>query len=217
MQEILKEKQKMRLTVLHKLYELSGADIHCFVNGEKLAVACDIFDESQFKTAVDYLEGEYLLEAKRVVGGIPALLRIRHGGIIEVEGAFSKPDEPTSHFMPVNVLYVNQMIGSAIQQGTTNSSQTSSAQIGIDAKNDLKQFVELAFKVLEAAKTDTPHWHEMKSDVDTLRAQVESPSPKRSIIRESLASLGRLCESSVAGAIGTQLAMYIPTLLALFA
>lgn len=216
MQEILKEKQKARLTVLHKLYELSGGDIHNFVNGGKLASACEISDESQFKAAVDYLEGEYLLEANRMMGGIPALLRIKHKGVIEVEGAFSKPDEPTSHFMPVNVLYVNQMIGSAIQQGTTNSSQTSSAQIDISAKNELKQFVELASKALEAAKTESPHWHEMKSDVDTLRAQAESPSPKRSIIRESLASLERLCENSAAGAIGTHLATYIPALLALF-
>lgn len=217
MQEIVKEKQKIRLTVLHKLYELSGGDIKCFVNGGKLAIACEISDESRFKTAVDYLAGELLLEVNSKIGGIPALLRISHAGVIEVESAFSKPDEHTSHFMPVNVLYVNQMIGSAIQQGTNNSSQTSSAQIDIGAKNELKQFVEFASKLLKEAKTDATHWHEMKSDVDTLRAQAESPNPKRSIIRESLASLGRLCESSAAGAIGTQLATYIPPLLALFA
>lgn len=216
MQEILKQKQKLRLTVLHKLYEMSGGDIHKFVNGGQLAEACGISDESQFKTAVDYLEGECLVEIKRLMGGIPALLRIKHEGILEVENAFLKPDEPTEHFMPVNVLYVNQMIGSSIQQGTSNSSQTTSAQIDVGAKDQLKRFVELASKALDSAKADTPIWHEMKADVDTLRAQVESPNAKQSIIKECLSSLGRLCEGSAAGAIGTQLATYIPSLLALF-
>lgn len=216
MQEILKQKQKLRLTVLHKLYEMSGGDIHAFVNGGQLAEACEISDESTFKTAADYLEGEYLVEIKRLMGGIPALLRIKHEGIIEVESAFLKPDEPTEHFMPVNVLYVNQMIGSAVQQGTTNSTQTANIQIDIGAKDQLRHFVEIASKALEAARADTPQWREMRSDVDTLRAQVESPSPKRSIIKECLSSLGRLCEGSTAGAVGTQLATYIPQLLALF-
>ena len=113
MNDLSNEKQKTRLTLLHKLYELSGGDQHIFFNGGVLAEACGITDTTQFKTAIDYLEGEYLVEAKRISMGIPALLRIKHAGVVEVEGAFSKPDKPTTHFLPVNVLYVNQMVGSS--------------------------------------------------------------------------------------------------------
>lgn len=217
MNDMLKEKQKTRLTLLHKLYELSGGDQHQYVNGGVLAEACGIADTAQFKTAVDYLEGEYLVETKRVSMGIPALLRIKHAGVVEVEGAFLKPDEPTTHFLPVNVLYVNQMVGSSIQQGTTNSTQTATVTLQATAIDELRKFVEVASTVIATANADSPAWHEMKAEIETLRAQTASPNPKVSIIRECLNSVGRLCEGAAAGAIGTQLATYIPALLALFA
>lgn len=216
MQEVLKRKQQLRLLVLHKLYELSGSDVHKFVNGGELFEACGGQDEAGFKSAIDYLEGEYLVEVKRMMKGLPGLLRIKHAGIVEVESAFAKPDEATSHFMPVNVLYVNQMIGSAIQQGTSSSTQTLISQVDIDEKESLAKFVELATSILESNKSDSVLWQELKSEVETLRAQANSPNPKRSIIKEGLASLGRLCEGAASGAIGTQLATYIPPLLAMF-
>jgi hypothetical protein len=216
MQEVLKKKQKLRLLVLHKLYELSESNVHNFVNGGKLFEACGDADEASFKSAVDYLEGEYLVEVKRVAMGLPGLLRIKHAGIVEVESAFSKPDEATSHFMPVNVLYVNQMIGSAIQQGTTSSSQTLTSSVEIGEKEALSKFVELASGILDANRSESLLWQEMKSEIETLRAQSNSPNPKRSIIKDGLASVGHLCESAAAGAIGIQLATYIPPLLAMF-
>lgn len=216
MQEVLKQKQKLRLLVLHKLYELSGSDVHKFVNGNDLFQACGGQDEAGFKSAVDYLEGEHLVEVKRVMMGLPGLLRIKHAGIVEVESAFAKPDEATSHFMPVNVLYVNQMIGSAIQQGTSSSAQTLTTKVDIGEKESLTKFVELATNILESNRSDSDLWQELKSEVETLRAQANSPNPKRSIIKEGLSSLGRLCEGAASGAIGAQLATYIPPLLAMF-
>lgn len=115
MLEELKAKQRARLSLLQKLYELSKGDVHKFVNGGELAASCGITDESLFKTAIDYLEGQYLVETKRVSMGIPALLRIKHAGIVEVESAFASPDQPSNNFLPVNVLYVGQMVGSTIQ------------------------------------------------------------------------------------------------------
>lgn len=216
MQEALKQKQKLRLLVLHKLYEMSDGDVHKFVNGGKLHQACGEVDEASFKTAVDYLEGEYLVEVKRIMMGLPGMLRIKHEGIVEIESAFSKPDEATSHFMPVNVLYVNQMIGSAIQQGTASSTQSLTSKVGVGEKEALSKFVELASNILDANKSESALWQELKSEVETLRAQSVSPNPKRSIIKEGVASVGRLCESATAGAIGTQLSTYIPPLLAMF-
>ena len=217
MQEVLKQKQKLRLLVLHKLYELSESDVHKFVNGGDLFKECGEVDEASFKSAVSYLEGEFLVEVKRVMMGLPGMLRIKHAGIVEVESAFSKPDEATSHFMPVNVLYVNQMIGSAIQQGTSSSSQTLTSKVEIGEKEALSKFVEMALSVLDANKSESALWQEMKSEIETLRAQSNSPNPKRSIIKDCpLASVGRLCENAAAGAIGTQLATYIPPLLAMF-
>lgn len=216
MEQILKEKQQARLAVLQRLYEMSGSNIHKYVNGGALAASCGITDELVFKTAVDYLEGEWLVEAKRVSGGIPALLRIKHAGIVEVESAFSRPDEPTSHFLPVNVLYVNQMVGSSVQQGTSHSTQTSTVTISSNAKEELRKFVEVASQLMNSVDHELPHWQEAISDVETLRVQAQSPSPKTSIVRECLSSLARMTEGAAGGAVGTQLATYIPALLQLF-
>ena len=216
MQEMLKQKQQLRLTVLHKMYEMSGGDTHAFINGGKLYEASGASDEASFKSAIDYLEGEYLVDVKRLAGGVPALLSIQHQGVVEVESAFAKPDEATSHFMPVNVLYVNQMIGSSIQQGVSNSSQNNVYNVSSENKEQLAKFVELALRVLEENKASTPLWQEMRAEVATLHAQASSPNPKRSIIMEGLGSLARLCEGAAAGAIGIQLAAHLPHLIALF-
>lgn len=215
MHELLKQKQQLRLLALQKLYELSGNDVHKFVNGGAIFDACEKPDEASFKSAVDYLEGQGLLEVQRV-HALPAFVRIKHAGIVEVESAFAKPDEATSHFMPVNVLYVNQMVGSAIQQGTSSSTQSILTHVDSGERESLTKFVELAASTLESHKSDSALWHELKSDIETLRAQANSPNPKRSIIKEGLASIGRLCEGAAAGAVGTQIASYIPPLLAMF-
>lgn len=68
MQEALKQKQKLRLAVLHKLYEMSESDVPKFVNGGELYEACKASDEGSFKSAVTYLEGEHLVEVKWVQG-----------------------------------------------------------------------------------------------------------------------------------------------------
>ncbi len=214
MSDALKEKQKNRLTMLQKLYELSDGDQHEFVNGGVLAQECGITDENEFKTGVDYLEGQGLLDVRRVSGGIPAFLRIKHLGIVEMEKAILKPDEPTDHFLPMNVLYINQMVGSSIQQGTTNSVQTTNVKLNSKSIEELQKFVELALSLIPTNNTN-PVLLEIQADINTLRAQTVSPNPKVSIVRECLNSVGRLSEAAAAGAIGTQLATYIPALLAL--
>lgn len=215
MQEILKEKQRIRLTALNKIYEISDGNVDEYINGEDLIKACEI-SADQLKMAADYLEGEALIEVKRVSGGLPALIRIRHPGVIEVEQAFQKPDQPTTHFPPMNILFVNQMIGSSVQQGTVNSTQNSSIALSGSAIEALKKFVDDAAQALEVTDKENSHFQEMKSEVETLKAQVSSPKPKKSIIQECLHSLRNLCENAAAGAIGNQLATYIPALLVWF-
>lgn len=214
--EELKVKQRVRLSLLKKMYELSQGDIHKFVNGGALAASCGITDESLFKTSIDYLEAQYLLETKRVYKGMPALLRIKHEGILEVEAAFAMPDKASSNFLPINVLYVGQMVGSTIQQGTVGSTQNSTTSITNDATAQLVKFVDAATELLKTVDKNSETWREVKAEVETLRSQSASPNPKQSIIKECLESIGRLCEGAAAGAVGTQLATYIPVLLALF-
>lgn len=217
MNEVVNKRQKERFHVLNKLYELSEGDGGTFVNGADLAEACGFTEMESLSPVVRYLEGDGLAKAIWVAGGVPVAIQISHQGIVEIESANKHPNSPTEHFAPHNVLFVNTMIGSAIQQGTTHSSQTASSVVSADVSEQLKQFVELASKLIETGNVTGSHWDEMRAEIDTLRAQAKSPHPKVSILRDSLACIGRLCEGAAAGAIGEQLAPYIPVLLALLA
>ena len=56
---------------------------------------------------------------------------------------------------------------------------------------------------------------ELNAEVATVKAQLASPNPKTSILREGLSSIKRILEAATASAIGTLLANQIPVLLAL--
>jgi hypothetical protein len=48
---------------------------------------------------------------------------ITHRGVKEVERALIAPDQPTTHFQPLNVMIVQNMVNSQVQQGTNESTQ----------------------------------------------------------------------------------------------
>lgn len=50
-------------------------------------------------------------------------MAITHFEIKEIEDAFTEPDKPTEHFLPINQYNINSGIinGGAIQQATNNS------------------------------------------------------------------------------------------------
>jgi len=68
----------------------------------------------------EYLKGRGLI--KYVTMG--PTVAITTYGIEYVEQALAEPDEPTEFFPAVNVLHIEQVINSQIQQGTTHSQQT---------------------------------------------------------------------------------------------
>jgi hypothetical protein len=74
----------------------------------------------------------------------------------------------------------------------------------------LGQLLQLLDSGLKGAKDDD-ETRQLRADLATLRAQHESPSPKRGIIRESLSSVRRILE----GAASELLAAHTPEVIAL--
>jgi hypothetical protein len=125
MSEALKEKQRIRFEFLNKMYEMTGGNTDKRIHGSELAKVLGLTEKDEKAvSAVNYLKDEHLIADANIIAGPLGVLKITHSGVLEVENAISKPNLPTQHFLPINILHVHQMIGSTIQQGTTNSTQS---------------------------------------------------------------------------------------------
>ncbi|ELA9340265.1 hypothetical protein ACEV8B_21925 [Vibrio parahaemolyticus] len=215
MNEALKRKQKQRIEYLNKIYELADGFTEKVINGAEVGAQIGLVDgdEAIIRNITSYLEGEGLIRVDRVMGGFPGWVRLTHNGVKEIEDALENPDKPTQHFMPINILNVGQMYGSNIQQGTINSNQ--SLNISSDAISEIKRFMSELSQSLNDLSLNKDGLDELKAECATLQAQVESPKPKVSILKECLSSAKSILESASGSAIGAQLATQIPQLLVL--
>ncbi len=114
--DTLEVKKTQRFLFMNRLHEKTNGNQYAAVNmweiGQELGLTQD-----QTELAVQYLEGEKLLE----FGGWGGYVSITHYGVRQVEEALSKPDEPTQYFPPVHFIHVENMSHSVIQQGTHDS------------------------------------------------------------------------------------------------
>lgn len=214
MDEVLKKKHQLRLAFLKKIYEMANGNTDVLVKGAEVAHKIGLKDgeEDQARAVVNYLEGEGLIRVEGRFRGLGPV-RLTHAGLREIEDAIWKPDSPTQHFMPMNILNIGQMIGSTIQQGTIGSSQA--LNIGSEGLEQLRAFIEQLSHSLDELQLPMDLRGELNAEVATVEAQLTSPKPKTSILREGLSSVQRILESGAGSAIGTQLASQLPALLAL--
>ncbi len=119
------ELKKKRFLFLKKLHEVIDGD------SDAHASMWDIgeffkFDKEETRKITNYLFGENLVKA----AGLGGAISITHEGIKEVEEAISKPKKATDHFPPaVNIIKIEKMVNSQIQQSTKESSQNNIQKI----------------------------------------------------------------------------------------
>lgn len=197
MVDIIEGKRK-RFLFLEKLYEITEGSENFIVNMWELGKEIGL-TRKETSLIEEYLEGEQLLEARAMGGGIS----ITHWGVIQVEVALSKPDVQTKYFPPVNIIHIHQMHNSQIQQGTINSSQA-----GTFASYDLQQLKEF----IQSLKTLIPELglspedgKEMEAEIVTIETQLVSPKPKSLIIKECLKSLKNILEGAAGSILSSEL------------
>ncbi len=119
------------------------------------------------------------------------------------EGMTFTPEEKRHAESPsynVNHFY-GQVVNSQIQQGTTDSVQEMTFNLDIKATNAfLEKFWQLVPKM--GLSKDTKK--EAEAEIDSIKAQLKSPKPKGSIIKESLHSLRAILEGA-GGAVSAEL------------
>ncbi len=108
-------------------------------------------------------------------------------GIDQVERALLNLDKPTHYFLPMNVLNIGTMIDSQVQQGTYQSSQVSTRS-DIDLAL-LNNFIDELKNKMDTLPLDKVQKEILAADAASLEAQVKSPKPRTSIIRDLLNSI----------------------------
>jgi hypothetical protein len=165
-----------------------------------IAVALGITEDEGHRIET-YLAERSLIE---FVGGSVGLTA---AGMDYVEAAIVEPDEPTEYFPPINVLHIEQVTNSQIQQGTIHSTQTGEWAGPLDVPR-----VTAAITDLRQAIADLPLAVRGTADANlaTIQAQVSSPRPSFAIIRESV---GLVRDVLTGAGAGVTLAEKLPPLL----
>jgi hypothetical protein len=197
MDNIIEIKSK-RFKFLNTIYEVTGGDESSFVNmwdvGEELH-----YSRKDTDLIVKYLVGENLVKFMAVGGGIS----ITHWGVRQVEEALTEPDQSTAYFPAVNIINVNNMIGSQIQQCTNNSTQTA-ALSNLDMDKAIGVIEEIT-KNISNLNINNADKNELSAEIATIRAQMLSIRPKDFIIKESLKTIRNILEGLTGSILATEL------------
>lgn len=165
----LEKKKKERFQVLEKLYKDSDADSTCFFMYDDICKELGI-EEKNWNPILQYLEGEGLVESRSFQD-----VSISHAGIKEIEEVHSRPDKPTEHFLPMNLVYVQNMHGSQVQVGTTNSSQSMTTTNTTQITEALKDLL----LNIEQEKCEPNLKEAVKANIKVLTSQANLPSEYR--------------------------------------
>jgi len=203
----IKQKKIDRFHFLKAVYEAVGGSTSMWVDmwelGEELGFSREVVNK-----IFEYLKAEGLL-VHADFGGSNRIV-ITHQGILEIEEALSNPEEETEHFLPINIINVENMSNSVIQQGTSNSNVSvifeSSKLDKLETLIDKLEEITSVFTEIESLK-------EFKAELDTLKSQKSSPKPKRFIIQESLKTIRHLIEGVTASAMTPKILELISQLL----
>lgn len=187
--ELLEQKKARRFKYLKALYDASNADPMARIDMHSLGANLGL-NSAEVDAIARYLHDEGLLKFV-AMGGIIA---ITHRGVIEIEESIEAPSKPTEHFPAFNVINVGSMHNSQITQGAFGSSQSN--HISSPDLQSLKDFLETASGIVSKLELGEDAEREIKADLATLHAQVDSTKPKTGIIHECLSSVRRILEGA---------------------
>jgi len=185
--DTIAERTIQRFRFLKYLYEATrGCELAHVPHTEIMQGAA--LSEDDFKAAFIYLMNE------GVVDGTRGSACLTHVGVVEIEAALSRPDKPTEHF-PVNIIHIEQMSHSQIQQGTVGSTQSGTfTSLDLAAVAEFVGGLKTMLPQLGLTRDDEAV---AQSDIATIDTQLSSPRPNEGIIRESLRSIRNIAEGTV--------------------
>jgi DNA-binding MarR family transcriptional regulator len=203
----VEERKADRLRVMNEIYTEVGDNSMELVDIREIQERLG-FTDDKVDPIVDYLVGEGLIASYPTMSG-QTTVSITHAGVKEMERSEEHPKEPTDHFPPqagVTINVAGNMVGSAIQSnsaGATQHVEVGDITIGAETGERIRKFLdEFEAKRSQLQPEQTADGlAEVTSDVATVRAQLSSPKPKKTFIRESLASIRAVLENGMGGVV----------------
>lgn len=195
----LEEIKKNRFKYLNRLHDVTEGSSYKHVSMWNLGNELG-FNKGETSNIVEYLVGERLAKHVAIGGEIT----ITHDGRKEIESALSAPEKPTTYFPPVvNILHVQSMVGSQIQQGTRDSTQKMS--VSQNQLDSVRDFVALFRTRLPDIPLDGDSKAEADAEIATVEAQLQSSRPKHGILTQSLQSIRTILEGAAGNVVASDL------------
>jgi hypothetical protein len=138
-------------------------------------------------------------------------LELEKKGVVGEGMSFSNEEKSVASqvtYQTTNI--IGTMSNSQLQQHASGSSQAISQSLDVEA---LRQIVNAIEAKARESSLDEPSRAELTAELQTLRAQANSPKPKTSIVRESLKSTRRILEDAAGHVLASEFVPKIATLL----
>ncbi len=183
----IKKLQEDRLRYLEKAYHASNGDPSAYIGWEEIGKELG-FVQGYTLSLAEWLRNEGFIKFTAI-----GVISITNRGIRIIEDAITNPETPSGPFISYNSIHIEQMIGSNIQQGTTNSTQNIIIQ-----QNDVEMINKLVSRleeVLENLNLSAVQKQDIIADIGTIKAQISSSKPKKQIVVDSLSSISGILQS----------------------
>ncbi len=183
----LQEKKRQRFEFMRRLYELTGGSLLPTVNLNELGQHFG-WDEITTRDIAMFLSNEGLVQFLSLGGD----LTITHAGVVEVEAAEERPNDPTVHFPAIAHITnnIHTMTNSQIQQGTVGSTQ--SLVLNESQKQSIAEAVKSLRADLDQIDLEGDDREEMEAELATVESQLASSRPKTNVIVSGVKRIAEL-------------------------
>jgi hypothetical protein len=155
-----------------------------------------------------YLAGKGLVKYTTYMGETEASISVTSKGIDTVIEAVSHPDKPTAYFPPINIYNYGNVTQIGKANGGVQVSQGSPGSVQTINNSNLKEMLDIICILenhMDILGSDEEKRNALLSDMQTIKAQANSPTPKESVIKECWPSIKEFAIQAGAGVLGTLL------------
>jgi hypothetical protein len=207
--DTIEEMKNKCFQFLHRLYESTDGDESEWRGLYEIGEELD-FDDRDLVKIEQYLRGEGLIDHSPGFGGAMDI-KISHKGVLAVWGDLPNPDRPADHSPSQNIIVIDQMINSQIQQGSPEATQV--ATFNENRYEELKEVIQSLKESIDQFGIDQQQKSKLQTDIQMIEAQISSSKPKATIITNCLGSIKRILEGAAGSAIASGLLIKIVALL----
>jgi hypothetical protein len=205
----LPERKAARFKMLEKIYSEAGGSENPLFDIHEIGKVLG-FPEDLNRITYEYLVGENLIEF-RALGGFAS---ITHFGVTEYENAINRPDTETQYFPAANIvnniLNIHSITNSQVQVGSSGSTQIYNKKAEFA---ELTKWLELVIDAINTEKIDPEIKENICSEVDSIKALVQTEKPNKKYIKMALNTVRDLMIGIASNAAFQGLLAIIPTII----